>query len=283
MLSVIPMHQYEGSSVTTRFTTADGNVSEIADGGEITAKEAPTNDKTSFTATTIAGDAIVAGITAASHGGDMGALVAYEIASKAREMGRTIAKNVAGTNAAAINYNSLASLVDAGQVIDASGINGGVLQPEHIWDLMAKTKGKDGEVDFLMGSRSVINRLKRIILDLGGVNENLILTLPNGVTRNVFSFEGVPVFANDNMLNTEAGLDHTSLVGATHSLYAGCFDTGDIKTGLSFIAPSGDNAGISVKALGELESFDRMAWRIKVYQNLALFNKYSLTRLHSIV
>jgi hypothetical protein len=282
LFSMVPVLAYDGSNIEERQTEVDGDAQILADNAIITAVNAPETSSRFFRATTVIGDSFIGGMAMASHGGDSGLQVAYELQSKARSVARKISKGVAGTGGD-LTFNSLPSLTDAGMLLDGSAINGGILQPEHLWALMALVKSKDGQVDFLSMNRSTLNRLKRVVLDLGGVNETIVLQLPNGTTRNVYSFEGTPVLVNDNFLNTEDGLDHTSITGTDSSIYAGTFDDGGAMNGLSFIYPrNAPSAGIGVDEIGGVSNRDANQWRVKAYTNLASFGKYSLSRMHSM-
>ena len=70
--------------------------------------------------------------------------------------------------------------------------------------------------------------------------------------------------------------------GALTSVWAGVFDDGSKKVGISGIYPSAMPAGISVQPIGQQEAKDTSIVRIKWYTNLASFNRRGIARLPSI-
>ena len=70
--------------------------------------------------------------------------------------------------------------------------------------------------------------------------------------------------------------------GALTSVWAGCWDDGTRKTGITAIYPEGVPAGIDVSRVGTSETKDEEIYRLKWYTNMAIFNRRAIARLPSI-
>ena len=66
------------------------------------------------------------------------------------------------------------------------------------------------------------------------------------------------------------------------SVWAGVFDDGSKKVGISGIHPTSMPIGINVEAIGKQEAKDTDIVRLKWYTNLACFNRKGIARLTSI-
>ena len=143
-------------------------------------------------------------------------------------------------------------------------------------------KAKDGEVDWLMMPARTLRAYKVAVRALGGTNEVIVYTMPNGTTRNVSVYEGVPIFQNDYLSVVETANGAAIAGGALTSVYAGCFDDGSQKVGVSMIHPASVPAGIAVEQVGVAETKDETIVRVKSYSNFASFNRRGIARLTSI-
>ncbi|MCP3672556.1 MAG: phage major capsid protein, partial [Gammaproteobacteria bacterium] len=178
------------------------------------------------------------------------------------------------------NLHSMHTLCDATQYTTASA--GQALSFELLDELLDLVKAKDGEVDFIMAPTRTIRAYKALVRALGGVNETLPFTMPNGTTRNVSVYNDIPMFKNDYLSVTETA-NGAALTGDTlTSVYAGVWDDGSQKIGSSMIYPNGTPAGVDVEVIGSKETKDENIVRVKSYSNFALFNRKGLARLTSI-
>jgi hypothetical protein len=123
---------------------------------------------------------------------------------------------------------------------------------------------------------------KALVRSLGGITETMAYTMPNGTTRNVSVYEGVPIFQNDYLSVVETANGAALAGGALTSVFAGCWDDGSNKVGCSMIHPIAVPAGIQIEQVGVAETKDEVITRVKSYSNFALFNRKGMARLTSI-
>ena len=278
--NVIPWTGYEGQAILVNRENALGDAQVLAVGGTITAKAAATFTQVPFSATTIIGDAEMNGLVAAQSSGAGVDQLAIEISSKAKSVGRLIQTGIATGTGTAPQMNSLHSLVDSGQYTTASA--GQALSLGLLDELLNLVKAKDGEVDWIMMPARTLRAYKALVRSLGGVTETMAFTMPNGTTRNVSVYEGVPIFQNDYLSVTETANGAALTGGALTSVYAGVWDDGSNKVGVSLIHPIAIPAGIQVENVGAAEAKDEQIVRIKAYANFASFNRRGIARLTSI-
>ena len=206
--------------------------------------------------------------------------MAIEISSKAKSVGRLLQTGVAQGDGVSPNLNSLHTLVDSTQYTAASA--GQALTFALLDELLDLVKAKDGEVDFIMAPARTIRSYKALVRSLGGINEVMTFTMPNGTTRNVSVYEGIPIFQNDYLSVTETANGAALTTGALTSIYAGCWDDGTEKVGVGMVHPMGTDVGIMVENIGSAETKDNNIVRVKSYSNFAQFNRRGTARLTSI-
>ena len=280
MWLTMPWTGYEGQGLIINRENALGDAQHLAVGGTITAKAAATFVQQTFTAVTTIGDAEMNGLVQAQSSSAGVDMLATEISSKAKSVGRLLQTGVATGTGTSPQLNSLHSLCDATQFTTAAATQ--VLSLELLDELLALVKAKDGEVDFIMMPARTLRSYKVLIRSLGGVNETIAYTMPNGTTRTVSVYEGIPIFVNDYLSVTETANGAALTTGELTSVYAGCWDDGTQKVGLSMIHPMGVPAGIQVEAVGVAETKDESIMRVKSYSNFGMFNRKGLARLTSI-
>ena len=133
-----------------------------------------------------------------------------------------------------------------------------------------------------MGTARTLRAYKALVRSLGGITETMAYTMPNGTTRNVSVYEGVPIFQNDYLSVVETANGAALAGGALTSVFAGCWDDGSNKVGVSMIHPIAVPAGIQIEQVGVAETKDEVITRVKSYSNFALFNRKGMARLTSI-
>jgi hypothetical protein len=278
--NAVPWTPYEGQALLVNRENALGDSQHLAVGGTITAKAAATFTQATFTAVTTVGDAELNGLVSAqsrSNGVDQ---MAIEVSSKAKSIGRALQTGMATGTGTSPQLNSLHSMCAAGQYTTASA---GQALSFALLDLLCDlVKAKDGVVDFIMMPGRTLRSYKTLVRALGGVNEVVVYTMPDGTTRNVSVYEGIPIFQNDFLSVAETANGAALTGGALSSVYAGCWDDGTQKVGLSMIYPASVQMGIQVTPIGELETKDESVVRVKSYSNFAMFNRKGLARLPSI-
>jgi len=278
--NVMPWTGYEGQALLVNRENALGNAQHLAVGGTITAKDAATFTQVPFTAVTTIGDAELNGLVAAqsrSAGVDQ---MAVEISSKAKSVGRLLQTGIATGDGVSPNLNSLHTLVDAAQYTGTSA--GQALSFALLDELLNLVKAKDGEVDWLWMPGRTLRSYRTLVRGLGGVNETIVFDMGNGRTRNVDVYNGIPIFQNDYLSVAETANGAALTGGALASVYAGCWDDGSQKVGVSMIYPDGTPMGIAVEQIGAAEAKDEQIVRVKSYSNFASFNRRSIARLPSI-
>ena len=278
--NVVPWSGYDGQGFIHNRENALGNAQHLAVGGTITAKAASTTTQQTFTSTTTIGDAELNGLVAAQSSSAGVDQMTAEVRSKAKSIGRLLQTGMATGDATGANMNSFHTLCDAGQYTTASA--GQALSFALLDELLDLVKAKDGQVDFLMAPSRTVRSYKSLVRALGGINETMVFTMPDGTTRNVSMYEDIPMFRNDFLSVAETANGAALTTGALTSVWAGCWDDGTNKIGSAMIHPNGTPAGIDVEAVGAKETADENIVRVKSYSNLALFNRKGLARLTSI-
>lgn len=278
--AVMPWTGYEGQALLVNRENALGDAQHLAVGGTITAKSAATFTQVPFTAVTTIGDAELNGLVAAqsrSAGVDQ---LAVEISSKAKSVGRLLQTGIATGTGVSPQLHSLHTLTDATQYTTASA--GQALSFALLDELLDLVKAKDGEVDWLLMPARTLRAYRALVRALGGTNETIIFDMGNGRTRDVDVYNGIPIFKNDYLSVTETANGAALTGGALTSVYAGVWDDGSQKVGVSMIYPDGTPVGIQVEQIGAAEAKDEQIVRVKSYSNFASFNRRGIARLPSI-
>ena len=277
---VMPWTGYAGQAVLVNRENVLGDAQHLAVGGTITAKAASTSVQTPFTAVTTIGDAEMNGLVQAqSVSGGVDQLMA-EITSKAKSVGRLLQTGMATGTGSSPQLHSMHTLCDASQFTTAAATQ--ALSFELLDELLDLIKAKDGEVDFLQMAGRTLRSYRTLVRALGGVNETMAFEMPNGRSRNVDVYNGIPIFQNDYLSVAETANGAALTGGALTSVYGGCFDDGTNKIGVSMIHPEGTPVGIAVENVGVAETKDESITRIKSYSNFVSFNRRGLARLTSI-
>lgn len=282
----IPWSSYTGQAVINNLETTEGDAQHLAVGGTITANSPAAFTQQVFTAVTTIGKVELNNLVQVQSQSDGTDQMAIEIGSKAKKVGRLLQQGMATGTGVSPELNSFHTLCDASQYTTASA--GQALSFELLDELINLVKAKDGQVDFIMMPGRTIRSFKTLYRSMNGSTpEAVVFTLPNGATRNVYFYEGIPVFQNDYLSVEETANGAALTGGALTSVWAGTFDEGDNKTGIAMIYPEAPMAdevvmGISVALGGLAEDKDEEFAHVKSYSNLALFNRRGLARLTSI-
>lgn len=279
--NVMPWTGYEGQALLINRENALGNAQHLAIGGTITAKDAATFTQVPFSAVTTIGDAEMNGLVQAQSSSAGVDQMAIEISSKAKSVGRLLQTGIATGTGVSPQLNSLHSLIDAGQFAGGAS-TGRAISLDLIDALLDLVKAKDGEVDWIMMAGRTLRSYKALVRALGGVNETMAFTMPNGTTRTVSVYEGIPIFQNDYLSVVETANGAALTGGALTSVWAGVWDDGSQKVGASMIHPASVQAGIAVEQVGVAETKDESIVRVKSYSNFAVFNRKGIARLASI-
>lgn len=284
--SILPFTSYTGQAAIVN--REPGNIDSIvatavvgqdlAAAGTVYKTPTAAPAQTTVRATKLIGDVEMDNLVAAesqSAGVDQ---TAFEISSKAKGIGRKFQIGMAIGTGTAPEMNSLHTLTDATQFTTASA--GQAISFALLDELLDLVVAKDGEVDFIMMAPRTFRSYKAMLRALGGTTADWAVTLPDG--RVTIGYENIPVFKNGFLSTTETANGAALTTGALTSVYAGVFDDGSKKIGISGIYPEGTDAGISVTPIGEQQNSDAQLWRVKQYTNFASFNRRGLARLPSI-
>lgn len=257
MYKFLPFSPVDGNAKAYNRENVLGNVQALAIGGTITAKAAASYTQVVTPLTTLIGDAEVNGLLQAQNiGGNAGNdLVAEQIRSKAKELGRTYQRlMINGDSAVSGEFDGLAKLVSAGQTIT------GALTFENLDELLHLVKSKDGQVDALVMNSAQIRAFRTLTRALGGSTGEWVEK--DGIQFT--SHAGTPILRNDHILD-----------GA---VYAVNFDDGSEKVGIAGLTGASE-MGISVKAVGASETKDEDIFRIKFYSSFAVFSDLAVAKL----
>ncbi len=278
MFQLLPFTSYMGQAILTNREQALGDAGFYGVDANITAKAASTYTQVPFSSVKIIGDVELDNLvqaTSSSAGVDQ---LAVEISSKAKQIGRLFQTGMATGDGVAPNMNSLHSLVDSGQYTTASA--GQALSFALLDELLDKVTAKDGQVDWLMMPARTLRSYKVLLRALGGASVNEVIQLGDG--RTVAGYNGIPILRNDFLSVTETANGASLTTGTLTSVWAGCFDDGSQKIGISAIHPETVPAGVSVEFVGQLENKDSNLVRVKQYTNFVNFNRKGIARLPSI-
>jgi len=272
---VIPWIGFAGSGLSVNREDTMGDAQFLAIGGTITAKAASIVEQILFEPTTCIGDAEINKLEIAMSGSDINDVVAMEVSSKSKQIGRNMQEGIATGDGASPNMNSLPSLVDAEQYV-----TGGALTFTMLDSLIDKVKSKDGQVDFIMMNGRDMITFRELYRTLGGVPMAEVQI--GDRTIQVSTYNGIPVFQNDWLSITETAGGAALVGGDLSSIYAGNWDDGTKKVGLAMIYPQTTTAGISFEDLGAMETKDENVYRVKAYMNFAIFNRRGVARLTDV-
>lgn len=280
IFSYLPFQGYSGDGVSVNRESALGDAGMYSVGDTITHRTPSTASTQTFTATKIIGQVDMDGLVQAQGDSDGVDMTSQEISSKAKTIARLFQQGMVSGDGSAPDMHSLHSLVDSEQYTTASA--GQSLSFALLDELLELVLSKDGQVDFLVGHKSMLRKFKALYRALGGTTPEIVLTMPDGTTRTVLTYEGVPFFRNDYMGITETANGAALTGGTLTSIYAGVWDDGTRKVGVSAIYPEAVPAGITVEEIGRSETKDEQIWRVKQYANFVNFNRRGLARLPSL-
>jgi len=229
-------------------------------------------------ATKIIGDVEMDKLVQAESQSDGVDQTALEISAKAKGIARKFQIGMASGTGTGSDLNSLHSLCDPTQYTTASA--GQAISFSLLDELLDLVLAKDGQVDYIMMSPRTFRSYKALLRSQNGTPADWVVNLADG--RSTIGYETIPVFKNTFASQTETANGAALTTGALSSVWAGVFDDGSKKIGLTGLYPEGTDVGISVEAVGAMENADAEIWRVKQYTNLALFNRRALARLTSI-
>lgn len=271
---VFPFTDIEGNALTYNREKVLGDAQFLGVGEEITAKNPATVEQKTASLTTLIGDAEVNGLIQATRS-NINNQKAVQIASKAKSISRQYQNALVNGDGTANSFVGLSGLVtETGNIID-SGANGSVLTFELLDELIDSIKDKDGAVDYMLLPARSIRSYYSLLRALGGATIGDVVTLPSG--RTVPAYRGVPMFRNDFIPTNQ--VKGTS--SGTTSIFAGTFDDGSFKHGISGLTAQGE-AGIRVEDVGTSETKDETITRVKFYCGMANYSTLGLSALTGI-
>lgn len=278
MFSVLPFAGYSGQAIVCNRENALGDAGLFAVDAAITAKAAATFTQYTFTSTKLIGDVEMDGLVQAQNASAGVDQLAIEIGSKAKSIARLFQTGMATGDGISPNMNSLHSMVDSGQYTTASA--GQALSLALLDEMLDLVLSKDGETDWIMMPARTMRSYKVLLRALGGVPGDWVINLPDG--RTTIGYESIPVFKNTFLSVVETANGAALGGGALTSVWAGNWDDGSQKVGVSAIHPESVPGGIVVESIGKMEAKDNSVVRVKQYANFASFNRKGIARLPSI-
>ena len=278
MFSVLPFAGYSGQAIVCNRENALGDAGLFAVDAAITAKAAATFTQYTFTSTKLIGDVEMDGLVQAQNASAGVDQLAIEIGSKAKSIARLFQTGMATGDGISPNMNSLHSMVDSGQYTTASA--GQALSFALLDEMLDLVLSKDGETDWIMMPARTMRSYKVLLRALGGVPGDWVINLPDG--RTTIGYESIPVFKNTFLSVVETANGAALGGGALTSVWAGNWDDGSQKVGVSAIHPESVPGGIQVESIGKAEAKDNSVVRVKQYANFASFNRKGIARLPSI-
>lgn len=276
--AMLPFASYTGQAILVNREEVLGDAGFFGVDATITARNPAQFEQMPFSATKIIGDVEMDGLVQATSGSAGVDQTAIEISSKAKKIGRLFQEGMATGNGTKPAMYSLHSLCDPSQYTTASA--GQPLSYELLDELLDLVKAKDGEVDWIMMAPRTMRAYRSLLRNMGGTPGDWVINLQDG--RQTIGYNGIPIFKNDYLPTTETANGAALTGGNLTSVWAGCFDDGTRRIGVSGIYPEGVPAGVVVEQVGIAEQKDSMIWRVKQYANFVNFNRRGLARLTSI-
>jgi hypothetical protein len=282
IFNFLPFQGYSGDAVVVNRETTLGDAGLYSVSDAITHRTPSTSTPLAFTATKLIGQVDIDGLVQAQGESDGVDMTAQEMSSKSKSLSRLFQQEMVSGTGVAPSMHSLHSMIDSEQFATASALERD-LSFELMDELLDLVVAKDGEVDFLMGHSVLLRKYRALYRALGGAQPQLVvIQMPDGTERTVESYNGIPFFRNDYLSVAETA-DGAALTGGDMtSLWAGVWDDGSRKVGLSAIYPESVDAGIMVKNVGTSETLDEDIYRLVWYTNFVNFNRRALARLASL-
>ena len=225
-----------------------------------------------YRATTLFGDVELCGTLNTDQNAELG------VSSKAKSLGRIFTSGIAQGTGKCPQMNSLPSMIVPEQVINRG--KGHNLILEDLDELKSMVISKDEQLDFYQMASRTIRSFKVLMRTFGEDIDEQVVTLPDG--RKALGYKNVPVFKNSYMSVNETANGRELSGGNMASIWAGCVDDGDCKTGVTAIYPQTAEGGVVIRELGKFKNSDRVI-RVTQYTNLANFNHRALARLPSVL
>jgi hypothetical protein len=242
---------------------------------------APTYTQISQPLGRIAGDAEVDGFEQITMS-NVNDQRATQIAAKGRGLGRKFREGVVIGTGTFPQFSGINTLVDSSnQWVAASGTTAGASFSFALLDETVDLITVDSNQLFILMEKTLRRKFKALMRALnGGVIETVELGWLNPVTgaresRNVMSYEGIPIYRNDNVAAE-------STYGATskYRVTVGAFGE---KVGLTGIMPFDNDPGIRVKTVGESETKDATIDRVVMYTGQALYSTKALAQIVNLL
>lgn len=172
-----------------------------------------------------------------------------------------------GSSVDTVEFDGLDELVAAGQDTSA-GTNGAALTLEMLDELLDDVKlGADA----LIMSRRSIRSYQKLLRAMGGTTPDFV-ELDNG--KRLMAYSGIPILLNDFISEAVTKGTNTD----TTSIYAVRFNESDGLHGVY----GGNDVGMRVIEIGQLQGRDATRTRIKWYVCLALKSTLSLARVNGV-
>lgn len=260
--------QYTRENIATETDLANT----VAIGGTMPAVQAEFTSHTA-TLTTIAGDAVVNGLTLATQS-DWNNQMAVQIAAKTKVVGRRYQDLLINGNGVGANFAGFKKFLSDDAATGAMNITGAALADadgtsvsfDMLDQLIDGVTDKGGVVDYLLMNSADLRAVNALLRGVGGAGLNEVRNLPGGAA--VPAYRGVPMFRNDFI-----GSDWSDNADSDNGVvFAGVVDDGSMTMGISGLTAS-RNAGIAVEKIGASETKDEQITRIKWYCGLALFSQ----------
>ena len=276
--AILPFESYTGQAILVNREDALGDANFYSVDATITSKTPTTYEQVPFTATKIIGDVEMDGLVQAQGESDGVSMLATQISSKAKAVGRKFQMGMATGTGTSPAMCSLHSLCAPSQYTAASA--GQPISFELLDELLALVKSKDGMVDAILMPGRTLRSYKALLRKLGGTPAEWVVKLPDG--RTTIGYEDIPIFANDYLPTTETANGAALTGGDLSSVWALNVDDGTRSIGVSGIHPANIPAGVVVEPIGAMENKDSQLVRVKQYANFVNFNRRGLARLTSI-
>lgn len=276
LFTVLPFMLLTGNVFVNEEDTPGDVNTFLGVGDTITAKNPATFTPRGFGMTIISGDAEVNGLFEATRRSGPYSQSAIQLSSKAKHVARIFRYlMIYGDSVEPFQFDGLANLVDPARQLDTAGAEGFDLTLDFLDELGDQIIAKDGKVDYYIMAAITRRTFRRRLRQLGGASIGEVKELPDGTE--VPAYNNAGVFRNDYIrTDVVKGMNNN-----TTSVFAGTFDDGSGKAGLSGLMPL-EAEPFEVVELGPAEAKDEDIWRVKWYAGLALFDRGGLAEYQGI-
>lgn len=282
--NILPFNTTYGNAYAFNREKTLGNVVSGGRGQSTTnVKGSITFEQIALPLNTIIGDAEIAGQDLAQGIGETAGNdpVALQVAGKAKAIGMEFQRQMVLGDSASPAASNITGVTNSGEfdglikILDSAAFADqkldkadAALTLDMLDELIHAVTAADAQ--FLMTNGRGVRKILSLMRQAGGV------TMGELAGKQVPVWNGVPIFRNEYIT---ADVDGVTAGSQTH-IFAGCFDDGTRKLGMSGVIPTA--GALTVDDVGYAENADVLIKRVKMYSTFAVHSVKSVAALWSV-